>query len=393
MAKKKDKPEADNAGVKVVERSETLRRAMEGFPAGDAAKRFGGADGYHARLDDDGLVRLVPRDTGRQWQSMRADVAPGDDENTVDVSFSSEAGVKRWGVREILSHAEGDYSFTRLAEVGGVLRNHDPDQLVGAPENVRVDTVTRKGLARVRFGTTEDAEKTKHEVMVDKTLKGISVGYVPGEWIWLADEEVKYKGHVGPAYIAVGWEAIELSFTPVPMDASVGVGRADGTEEDDMDKEQKKKAEEEARAAAAVKATEPTEPTPVPAVVQAEPPAVDAEEIRKVERERSAGITRLCSQHGIEDQVRDDMISNGVSLADAQTRALDVLNERQTSTQATVTEDGRTSFSRAVMEGLEIRTGRIQRRDAKNDGATFASRTLMIGLPVHLGGERQQAAA
>lgn len=155
--------------------------------------------------------------------------AAGDDaDNTVVFSFSSETPVMNyWGEPEVLSHHPDDANMLRFAEVGACLYNHDSDRITGTPERVWIDGV--KGYCEERFGSTEIAQQAKIEVLVDGSLRGISVGFIVREWVWLPNEETFYRGIPGTedgVWVASKWEALEASHTPVPADPSVGVGRA-----------------------------------------------------------------------------------------------------------------------------------------------------------------------
>ena len=154
---------------------------------------------------------------------------------TVQLSFSSESrDVLRYdfeqnaAVPEILSHADGACDLTPWLNAGSVLRNHDPNQIVGVPVEASVDGAGRKGRALVRFGATPLAEQAWQDVR-QGILRGVSVGYDV-----LAVESVKAgarssQGHDGPCALVTSWRVHEISFTPIPADADVGVGRSTAT--------------------------------------------------------------------------------------------------------------------------------------------------------------------
>jgi hypothetical protein len=149
-------------------------------------------------------------------------------ENNVIFSFSSEAPVLNyWGEPEILSHHPDDANMARFAEVGACLYNHNHSLITGKP--VRVWIENAKGYCEEEFGTTATALQAKHEVLIDKTNRGISVGFVVREWVWLPGENTFYRGIKGTedgVWVASKWDALEASHTPVPADPSVGVGRS-----------------------------------------------------------------------------------------------------------------------------------------------------------------------
>ena len=201
--------------------------------------------------DDGGFVRVQVED-GDELRIIRA-IDADVDGNTLSLSFSSEAPVAtRWGDVEILSHDEEDADLSRLRDVGSILKNHNADQIVGKPIRVWIDESQRKGRLEMEFGSTDMALQAKQEVD-DGTLRGVSVGFLVREWIWLSDEDTVWKDRfTGPAWIAAKWEALEASLTPIPADPTVGVNRSqrknEKPKENTMtDAEKKRKAEEEAR--------------------------------------------------------------------------------------------------------------------------------------------------
>ncbi len=142
---------------------------------------------------------------------------PGDakpDDNVLRFSVSSEAPVTRWGETEILSHDLKAVRMDRLRSLGAVLVNHDPNQRAAAI--VTADIVDKRMEVEVRFGTTAFAQDIKRDVK-DGLLRGVSVGY---RIISVENNEDTRT------YTATDWEPFEVTFTPIPADASVGVGRS-----------------------------------------------------------------------------------------------------------------------------------------------------------------------
>jgi hypothetical protein len=74
-------------------------------------------------------------------------------DRTVELSFSSESPVDRFREREVLSHQEGDYDFSRLNSGGAVLLDHDADKLIGViqPGSARVDGGAKMGAGNHPF--------------------------------------------------------------------------------------------------------------------------------------------------------------------------------------------------------------------------------------------------
>ena len=102
----------------------------------------------------------------------RADTKEGD-QPVFDVAMSSETdAVQRWFGTEIQLHGRGNVDLTRLKSVAGVLMNHDPNQLIGAIVDPRVDDdrVLRIG---VRFDATKAGQDALIQ-MENGSLRGIA---------------------------------------------------------------------------------------------------------------------------------------------------------------------------------------------------------------------------
>lgn len=154
--------------------------------------------------------------------------AVNEKERSVAVSFSSEDPVYRWGADEILLHGSKNVNLARLKSMGAALLGHNASIIVGALNRVRVED--RRGTAVIKFDDDEDGQKALGKVN-SGSLKGVSVGFLVEkaaivedgeEW---QDPETK-KNYKGPAFIATRWTPYEISLTPIPADATVGVGRS-----------------------------------------------------------------------------------------------------------------------------------------------------------------------
>ncbi len=143
----------------------------------------------------------------------RAEGAPPSDPNCIRFSVSSETPVMRGGDAEILRHDASSVRLDRLRNLGCALVNHDPNQRAAAI--MSADIVDKRLEVDVRFGSTAFAQDVQRDVK-DGLLRGISVGYRVNSW--MVDEEKRI-------YTATDWEPFEVTFTPIPADATVGVGR------------------------------------------------------------------------------------------------------------------------------------------------------------------------
>lgn len=142
------------------------------------------------------------------------------DKRTLEVAFSSETPVERWGENEILSHDKGDYNFDRLNDSHPLLlghAEHDPDSQIGVIESARVDG-DKIGRAIVRFGNSAKASEIFQDV-IDGIRTLISVGY---DRIGIVKSDKAKDGRVTTRY---KWEPTHIAIVPVPADTKVGVGR------------------------------------------------------------------------------------------------------------------------------------------------------------------------
>lgn len=156
----------------------------------------------------------------RSFELDRATVDP--DKRTVALAFSSETPVERWFGKEILLHGQKNVDLTRLRAMGSALMNHNPSEIVGRITSPKI--IDKRGHATLVFDDDDDGNRAMNKV-VSGSLKGVSVGYLV-ETFRNVERDETYNGIEGPAYIATRWVPYEISLTPIPADASVGVGRA-----------------------------------------------------------------------------------------------------------------------------------------------------------------------
>jgi len=133
---------------------------------------------------------------------------------TVELSFSSEAPVMRYGWKEILSHADGAMVLDRLNNGGPLLLHHDNEDQIGVVEKAWIED--GKGRAIVRFSKSKRGEEAFQDVL-DGIRRNVSVGYRIEKYE--EDEENR-------TITVTRWEPFEISLVPIPADASVGVNRA-----------------------------------------------------------------------------------------------------------------------------------------------------------------------
>lgn len=142
------------------------------------------------------------------------------EKRTLDLAFSSEEPVDRWGENEILSHRAGDFDFDRLNHDHPLLLGHaeyDPRSQIGVIERAWVDG--DKGRATVRFGNSALAEEIFKDVQ-DGIRKLISVGY---DRTGIVESKKAQDGRVTTRY---RWQPTHIAIVPVPADTTVGIGRS-----------------------------------------------------------------------------------------------------------------------------------------------------------------------
>jgi len=137
---------------------------------------------------------------------------------TVDVAFSSETPVERWFGFEILDHSSGAVDLSRLNSGGAVLVDHNTRDQVGVVQTA-VISADRIGRAKLKFGQSARAKEIFQDV-VDGIRPNVSVQYEIKKMV----RESEAAGV--ETFRATSWTPFEISFTPIPADHKVGVGRS-----------------------------------------------------------------------------------------------------------------------------------------------------------------------
>lgn len=166
-------------------------------------------------MPDESTMKLSAQ--RRSFEVDRA--AINENDRTVELSFSSEYPVKRWWGTEILDHGRGSMRTERLKTGAPLLLNHDRDEQVGVVESVTIGA-DRKGRAVVRFGKGAQADEIFRDV-IDGIRRLVSVDYIIHK---LRQEDSTPED---PIFRAMDWEPLEISIVSVPADPTVGVGRAE----------------------------------------------------------------------------------------------------------------------------------------------------------------------
>lgn len=169
-----------------------------------------------------GITSLRDARGGQLFRAASVESDSINEENrTVELSFSSDAEIIRWGDIEILDHSRGACVLNRLNGGANLLFNHNFNDPIGVIESARIDS-DGKGRAIVRFGKGTRATDVWNDVR-DGILRSVSVGY------WVREIELTEKRNDGNqhVYTVRKWEPYELSIVTVPVDESVGVARSE----------------------------------------------------------------------------------------------------------------------------------------------------------------------
>lgn len=161
---------------------------------------------------------------GTLYRDYRLDKSAIDEKaRTVQLAFASETPVRRWFGNEVLEVTRDAMDMSRLKDGAALLRNHDPDQLIGVVENAQVDA-DKIARAVVRFGTSPLAEEAFQDVR-NGILTKVSFGYTVNKVVRDGEEDGVETFRI------TRYTPLEISMVAVPADASCGVARGKQTDE------------------------------------------------------------------------------------------------------------------------------------------------------------------
>lgn len=275
------------------------------------------------------------------------------EKRSVEFSFSSEEPYLRWFGWEVLSHELGAMRMDRLKNNAPLLDNHNWRVQTGAVKSV--DIVDKKGRVTCQMSRSARGEEVLQD-MQDGIITNVSVGYIvhAAEKVGVKDGE--------PIILVTDWEPYEVSHVSIPADYTVGIGRsheaippakevADAILEavksfgskgtNVLGKEEK----------TTMKPEDENKPQAPTATKTAEP--IDPAILLKAERERSAEIRKIATEHNVKD-LAETAISAGTSVEDFSRQILDVLTER--SKGNSVTESGTLRVSDAANVKKQFRS-------------------------------------
>lgn len=160
-------------------------------------------------------------------------------ERSCEVSFASETddvirfadtnlsrALKSSQYKEVLDTDHFDFDFLRSG--GSCLKNHDPNQIIGALVNPQI-TADYRATAKIVFTSTQGGKDAETEVR-EGALKSTSFGYEHDsrfmKVVPKGERTIHHGKQIdGPALI-VGVRALEVTLTPIPADSTTGVGRS-----------------------------------------------------------------------------------------------------------------------------------------------------------------------
>lgn len=280
---------------------------------------------------------------------------------TIEVVWTTGATVQRvrwegWDDRieydEELEVSPEALRLERLNDGGPFLDSHRAwggvSTVLGSvvPGSVRVEG--GKGYAKIRLTSADDAAPAVQRIL-ERTINKVSVGYRVHRY------EIIKKDGQREHWRAVDWEPFEISAVAMPADPGASIRSEESGQAARFHPCAIVRREETAAPAANQKETTMSGKTknaggdestrtvdggqaPAPETTPAAPAeetrgtgaeqqavTVDADQVRREERERSRTIRDLCARSGLEASVADDMVERGLTIDQARSAILDKL--------------------------------------------------------------------
>lgn len=288
---------------------------------------------------------------------------------TIEVVWTTGATVQRvrwegWDDRieydEELEVSPSALRLDRLNNGGPFLDSHRSwggvDNVLGSvvPGSVRIEG--GNGYAKIRLTAAEDARPAVQRIL-ERTINKVSVGYRVHRY------EITKKDGQREHWRAVDWEPFEISAVAIPADAGASI-RSEQSEPERRHPCVFVRHEENAAPAAEQKETTmsgktknaggddstrnddgtqqranenggqttASNPTPAPTApetrnepVQSQGGNLDADQVRREERQRASAIRELVKRSGLDSDFADDLVNRGVPIDAARSAVLDKL--------------------------------------------------------------------
>lgn len=266
--------------------------------------------------------------------SLRAAVREGSvdvEQRTVELTWTTGSKGRRWSwdigsYMEELEVSAKALRLDRLNNGAPFLNAHSSYELsdvIGVVEKAWLEG--EEGRALVRFSQREDVEGIFRDVQ-DGILRNISVGYAVHRYEVVEEEDDKL-----PTYRAVDWEPLELSLVPIGFDDGAKI-RSAQTADDYKGQRfntifEVREAHQPLDQPAAVANT--TEENPMTEEEKRAAEDLIRRESADAERKRSLTIRQMAKKVGLGEDVAEDLVARGVSIADASIALIDKAAEKQ----------------------------------------------------------------
>ena len=211
----------------------------------------------------------------------RSELAEGQTDDRIRTfSLSSDTPIKYGEISEILSHNPEHVDLSRLNTEAPLLWMHDTTQHIGRIvkawlENGRLYISAK--FSRSKLGSE------KLQDLDDGIIRGLSVGAQVHKWEQSED---------GKSYIATSWQPFEGSLVTTPADITVGVGRS-----------------------LQIESTQPQEIEIMSEEIENKP-AVDLNELRKLERDRQSRIRDMGKVLGVSETEVNKALDSDIQPSD-----------------------------------------------------------------------------
>lgn len=220
---------------------------------------------------DPSKVDVKPRESTAERAAAAND---DDDDYDYEISYSSDAPVRRYFGIEICDHSPGAVDQSRLNNGAMLLEDHRSDKKLGVVRKAWIGPDGR-GYARVKFSNSAPAQAFRQDVE-QRIATLVSFAYDV--------QEMKLTGvsdNGDETWLVTKRQDLEISFVGVPADPTVGAGRSRNFEVESKPTTERR--------------TMPTETTSEQVELAAEQQLVAA---IAAERKRTANIISLCREHG-----------------------------------------------------------------------------------------------